>query len=131
MVSVLLVAIGAVGCGKKGPQLSPISGRVTFQGKPVAAGLVRFSNSEGPIDILATIETDGRYKVDMAQGEGLPEGRYSVAVMPPRVNSPIGATTAPPQIPCPDIPDKYRKPSTSGLTLTVKPGDNPFDIAMQ
>ena len=37
----------------------------------------------------------------------------------------------PPKPACHDIPEKYRSPSTSGLTLTIKPGNNPFDVDMQ
>jgi hypothetical protein len=131
IVPVLSLALCLSGCGDKGPKLAPVSGHVTFQGKPVAAGMVRFSNPPAGIDILATLQADGAYSVHMAKGNGLPEGTYAVAVVPPRVNSPVGTMTPPPLPEYPDIPEKYRQPSTSGLTLTVKPGGNPFDIDMQ
>lgn len=126
-----LLALGLAGCGNNGPKYFPVSGRVTFAGKPVAAGMVRFNNPQGSIDIFAKIEADGAYNVRMAKGNGLPEDSYAVAVMPPRINAPVGTMTLPPQPPCPDIPEKYRQPSTSGLTLTVEPNSNQFDIDMQ
>jgi hypothetical protein len=30
-----------------------------------------------------------------------------------------------------NIPKKYTRPETSGLTLTVAEGENPFDIVME
>ena len=68
----------------------------------------------------------------MARGVGLPEGTYAVAIMPPRIDLPPGTIRPPPQPPqYPDIPNKYRQPSTSGLNLTVKSGKNDFDVDMQ
>ena len=128
---IFIVAFGMAGCGANGPKLSPVSGRVTFQGKPVAAGMVRFSNPSAGVDIMANLQPDGTYSVRMAKGSGLPEGTYAVAVEPPRVDAPVGAMTLPPAPNRPDIPTKYRQPSTSGLTLTVKSGSNVFDVEMQ
>jgi hypothetical protein len=119
------------GCGGPHEKSWPTSGRVTFQGKPVAAGVIRFSNPQAGIDITAELGPDGVYKAVRAQGAGLPEGTYQVAVMPPVVHHPVGVEriSKPPE--CRNIPAKYRQPSTSGLTLKVKPDVNPFDVDMQ
>jgi hypothetical protein len=126
----LLFALGFSGCNAA-KNIHPVVGRVSYQSKPVAEGMVRFSNPQAGIDVLAKLQPDGAYSVRMANGNGLPEGTYAVAVVPPHVDSPVGAMTPTPQPQCPDIPQKYQGPSTSGLTLTVKPGDNSFDIDMQ
>jgi hypothetical protein len=118
------------GCGKKGPELSPVSGKVTLRGKPVEAGAVHFTHVQGVVDIYAAIQPDGTYSVKMARGSGLPEGKYLVAVGPPVGYGHMGETpAAAPKHE--DIPERYQKSSTSGLTLTVGPGSNRFDIDMQ
>jgi hypothetical protein len=130
VMPVLVIAMCIGGCGKKGPELSPISGRVTFQGKAVSTGVVRLSNPSAGIDILATLQPDGTYSAHMGNDKGLPNGTYAVAVMPPRVDVPVGAMTAPPTPKRPDIPERYRNPSTSGLKTIVKSGENSLDIDM-
>jgi hypothetical protein len=127
----VLSAFCLPGCGQKGPKLCPVSGHVAFQGRPVSAGAVCFSNPSAGIDILAELRPDGAYSVRMANGIGLPEGTYSVSVVPPRVKLPVGTMTPPPAPKVPDIPERYRDASISGLSLTVKPGDNRFDINME
>jgi hypothetical protein len=120
------------GCGGKHEELCPVAGRVTFEGKPVSTGVIRFTSTQAPIDMLANLGPDGAYKVLRAHGPGLPEGTYRVSIMPPAANRPIGdfGPTKPP-LQCPDIPDKYRSPSTSGLILVVKPGNNTCDVDMR
>lgn len=130
-LGLLLLVVGIAGCGEKGQRLSPVSGKVTFQGKPVAKGTIRFSSPQAAVDILANLQSDGTYNVRMARGAGLPEGTYKAAIVPPQASAPVGTMTLPPPPSCPDIPEKYRNPSTSGLTLTVKPGGSPFNIDMQ
>jgi hypothetical protein len=129
VLSVALLAFCLSGCGS-GKKVHPVFGTVTYQGKPVAQGMVGFSNPPMGIDIFATIQPDGKYVVQIDKGAGLPEGTYAVAVVPPRIDVPVGAMPTP-QPPCPDIPQMYRDASTSRLTLTVKPGENTFDIDMR
>ena len=130
-VPFLLLAVTVFGCGKNGPELAPISGRVTFQGKAVSSGTVRLSNPSAGVDVLATLQPDGTYVVRMGNDKGLPKGTYAVAVVPPRVDAPVGAMASPPIPKRPDIPERYRDPSSSGLTLVVESGENVFDIDMR
>jgi predicted small lipoprotein YifL len=131
IVSALMLVLCLSGCGAKGPKLFPVSGRVTFQSKPVSAGKVRFSNPPAGVDILADLQPDGAYHVRMANSNGLPEGNYGVAVVPPSVDVPVGAPAPPPATECRDIPARYRNPETSGLTWTVKSGNSEFNIDMR
>lgn len=120
------------GCGQTHETLYPVSGKVTFQGKPVSAGIIRFSNKKVGIDITAPLCADGGYEMIMARGSGLPTGAYQVSVLPPRFDLPIGAKPPFPKTPkCLDIPEQYRLPLTSGLTMTVKSEINRFDVDMQ
>ncbi len=126
----LLTAVLLFGCNS-GEDACPVFGKVTFQGKPVAQGMVRFCNSAGGFDVFGILQPDGTYAIQTAKGNGLPAGVYVVAVVPPRVEVPLGAMTPPVRPKCLDIPERYRDLATSGLTLTVGPGTNRFDIDMR
>jgi len=127
-----LLALGLSGCGSSAEQPYPVSGRVTFQGKPVWVGVMRFSNPQAAVDMTADLNPDGSYEVVRVSGKGLPVGTYQVAVLPPRRDRPMGLIEKPAKLPpVPDIPAKYHQPSTSGLSLTVKPGVNVFDVELQ
>jgi hypothetical protein len=81
---------------------------------------------------MASLRPDGAYEVATAKGAGLPMGTYRVAITPPRVDMPLGPMTALPKPQSyPNIPPKYHDPSTSGLTVTIKAGDNHFDVDMK
>jgi hypothetical protein len=125
-----LIVFFLSGCGRTHETLYPVVGRVTFQGRPVAAGIIRFSNPKIGIDTLADLRPDGTYEVVRAHGPGLPAGKYRVAILPPRVDMPLGATRPPPSPECSNIPNKYRDPTTSGLTHTVTPDNKDFDVNM-
>lgn len=134
IAAMAMFGMALAGCHRSGESLQLVSGRVTFQGKPVAAGVVRFSSPQMGIDMTAEIRPDSTYEIVRAHGPGLPEGTYQVAIMPLRVGRSKGSAVENlPKRPNqhPDIPKKYRDPSTSGLTLTVQPGKNSFDIDMR
>jgi hypothetical protein len=77
------------------------------------------------VDLVIPLDAEGKFSVTTASGPGLPEGEYSVAVMP-RQHVPVGAVpVAPIRSP---IPQKYRQLATSQLVMTVKPGPNVFNI---
>jgi hypothetical protein len=119
------------GCNAR-PKLCPLSGRVTFKGQPVAEGFIRFSNPQAGVDMTASLRSDGAYEAAMSQGAGLPPGRYKVAVTPPLAQMPSDPSKGMPKPrDFPNIPTKYRDVSTSGLTLTLEPGGDRFDVDMQ
>jgi hypothetical protein len=131
LVMCLVVMFALSGCGKSGPKLWPVTGRVTFLGKPVSAASIRFSNPQAAIDLIAKLDTDGKYTVATASGSGLPEGTYQTAIMPAGKRLPLGTFEARPAPDRPDIPQAYRSPTTSGLIATVKSGCVVFDVDMQ
>lgn len=89
---------------------------------------IRFSNPQAGIDLIAKLDADGKYAVVTADGPGLPEGTYRVAIMPGGRSAPVGTFGRPPASDRPDIPEKYRSPVTSGLSVTVKPDIADFDV---
>lgn len=127
---VLGLAVAAFGCGAK-EKLGRIHGKVSFQGQPVSEGLVLFSSAEKGVNMNSQLGADGVYEVIMAKGAGLPLGTYKVCVSPPPAFVPIGEPAPKKPKEYPNIPAKYRNFNTSGLTVEVKDGDNPFDIDMK
>jgi hypothetical protein len=71
------------GCGSR-PGLrgarTPVAGTVTLDGEPVPFALVEFSRNEANGEIESAVVQDGRF--ELKAGGGLPEGRYSVAILP-------------------------------------------------
>ncbi len=84
-----LVLSLVVGCGEKNPLgRMPVSGTVTFQGRPLESGSIEFA----PVDPLGKTKAggpvvDGKYSI--AVNQGLAPGEYVV-----RVFSPVGAAEA-------------------------------------
>jgi hypothetical protein len=116
------------GCDR-GPATGEVSGKVTFQGKPVAEGTVTFLNPTEGGAHEAQIEKDGKYAI---QG-GAVVGEYVVEIKPLVVivdTDPGKSPPAPVEKPAPDIPKKYRMQGTKPFTATVKSGKNEIDFAM-
>ncbi len=131
-VALVLLGLCLTGCGGPREILGKVSGKVTFQGEPVSEGLVIFSNTDKGVYMTAKLGPDGSYAVKMAEGSGLPLGTYQVSITPPLVEVPLGPMLTPPKPRAfPNIPPKYRRNETSGLTLTVEQGDNTFDVDME
>jgi hypothetical protein len=125
-----LAGLGICGCGAK-REHGTLSGKVTFQGKAVAEGVVAFYDDEYGAYLTADIQPDGTYKA--GGDKGIWAGKYRVAVVPPRVDAPKGISKGPPKVKeYPNIPVRYRRPETSRLAVEVKEGSNePFDIEMK
>ena len=128
----LLAAICLSGCRAREPR-GRIFGKITYRGAAVKEGLVLFSNAAKGVYMTAKLQPDGSYIVLTAKGAGLPLGKYQIAFAPPLLEAPTGVFSKKPvQFPtCPNIPAKYRNPNSSGLSLEVRAGDNPFDVDMQ
>jgi hypothetical protein len=128
---VAVLALVQCGCGGNGH----VAGTVTRDGRPVKSGVITFVSKEGKGTALASIKTDGTYTAAV-----VPAGDTAVILVnameepaftgPKNVTDaakPTGAPAGPTKLPT-VIPDKFGKPETSGLVLTVRPGDNRFDI---
>jgi hypothetical protein len=127
-----LAAVLASGCNKSPSEpLAETTGMVSFQGKPLTEGTVLFQDLSQGINTQAKIGADGKYVVERAQGFGLPPGNYKVAIQPPLFVAPVSAGPPPPAKEYPNIPEKYRNPESSGLTATIKDGENELNFDMQ
>jgi hypothetical protein len=126
------------GCGgQDGPPRGTVHGTVYVEGQPVAAGTVYFENVSTGVAVGAAIETDGSYRVSTYEGEGLPAGKYQVAISPQRIattdENPLAGDMRPTiEVVSVEIPERYHRAGTSDLEVTVAEGDNPpFDFDLQ
>jgi hypothetical protein len=131
--ALLLVSIvlGVAGCDK-GPPITQVSGKVTFQGQPVSEGVINFALESG-FGVQAVLAGDGSYRLLSHHGKGIPLGSYKVTIAPPSFD-PVPADMSnppPPQPPYPNIPQRYRNFDTSGFTAEAGESDNVFDFDMK
>jgi hypothetical protein len=72
-LTVVLMAVVLIpGCGgDKGPQKYEVSGTVTYGGKPIKSGDIRFEPKEGLVNLQSVAHTrikDGRYTTEIVGG---------------------------------------------------------------
>jgi len=127
-------------CGESGPNMpmGRVSGKVTYQNKPLTKGTVSFvSTDSSRPNANGTITPDGTYTLHTANfGSGAVLGDYDVMIGgmdPIDYNTklpgmlPLMKKSELPQT----IPKKYEDPKTSGLKETVKSGTNTFDFDLK
>lgn len=75
--AVILGVLAFSACGPREEKLHRVSGSVTFEGKPIPKGYIRFSPSDdGPMGFANVF--DGKF--DTTQGSGVRGGTYTVTV---------------------------------------------------
>ena len=125
-----LSVVGLVGCsGSDGlPDMVPIRGKVTFDGKPMREGTVIYSPRERGQGRQASggIQPDGSFVLTtLKKADGVKKGDYQIAIyaMEPHPGEPksraeveaMGGKIKRGFV----IPEKYTNPATSGLSDTV------------
>ena len=118
--------------------MGKVQGTVKYKGKPVPDGTrVMFMMSAKGFGAVGEVDENGEYILKAAGSDRVPVGKYTVTILPP-----LGPEMTPEELmeaskkkkPASDayrgIPQKYRTPEASGLTLDVKTGDNKFDVDM-
>ena len=127
----LMLSFLTIGCGDSGPPKASVTGKVTFEGKPVTKGTVTFLAID-PKGRNATgaIGPDGSYTLQTeTAGDGALLGDYVVGISA-RDDEVLDYTPPKPIPPKYLVPAKYEDPKTSELKATVKSGSNsfPFDL---
>ena len=151
LVMTTLLILGASGCA---PPVGSISGTVTYKGKSLPYGRVTLVCADGTV-VSGKIDSDGTYSIPQA-----PAGPARVAVrcleeaMPVLVSvdpselpagkgmdSSVHAPQGPMMIQSPEkpisrpksmrIPDHYQQAEKSGLTYTIRQGEQTFDIRLE
>ena len=128
-----------IGCGDKdtGPKLEPVTGTVTMNDKPLAnANLTLLPIGETPgIGGTARSDEAGKFEVRYNRGgEGLPEGKYKVAVsvrqLPDGSPAPPGDAENPIESQAREtLPAKFSNIDQSTLEVEVKRGQ-PVEIKL-
>lgn len=74
-----LGALSTLGCGgsEAGPHRRVVTGEVTVEGKPLAAGEIRFLPTE-PGPVSAALIQDGRYEINHLGGVPLGQARVEI-----------------------------------------------------
>jgi hypothetical protein len=115
----LASAVAFVGCQRSGlPPRYSVTGMVTHQGKPVSQGEITFSEAATGYACSGVVR-DGQYKVL------IPYGTYAVTMHPYQPH-PMSD-----ELPAPDIPQKYRKETTSDLKAEVTEDDLSFNFELE
>lgn len=151
MVTLAILTTSLTGCGGGGSNLVPVTGRVTYQGKPLANATVTFiPQGDGSLGVASTGE-DGTFTIETGGESGVAPGMCSVTVT--KVESSGGGQAALEKMSDADrqkmmmsgkskdiisgtsksaIPAQYGNAMTSGLTFEVKPdAENNFTITLQ
>jgi hypothetical protein len=125
--------LGFGGCGDRNAvsqmTVHPVKGKVLLaDGKPLTGGRVVLMSPEKGLEFEGAIESDGSFSIKGNHGEGAPEGTFKVRIEPdslkPGDNSAPTARRKSANLP---FPAMYGDETTSGLTATVKSGDNTLE----
>jgi hypothetical protein len=126
--------LALAGCGSGGA--GSVSGKVTFQGKPLPSGRITFFCEGGEKPVMSCNIKDGAYKIDKA---AVGSARVSVQTFefkrvhvpgePKSSNLPGDEEPATPGSYV-RIPQKYRVPDSSGLTYTITKGAQTKDFEL-
>lgn len=155
MIGVLSAAL-LVGCGPAAPTLFPASGTITLGGKPLEGATVTFMPASGPPSNGMT-DASGKYTIMTGGKPGAVAGACQVAVtkaagsvaapaagggdprqqmeeMQKKMVSQMQAmqNRKPGEVGKSEIPEKFTRPDTSGLTanVTADGAKNVFDFAL-
>lgn len=116
----LLILITAVfiGCGPKGPDLAPVTGRVTLDGQPLTHGHVGTLPVAGR-GARGNIQPDGSFELHTyADNDGARVGKHKVGVAVYDASGPRGPESEYGKL---LVPRHYTNPESSGLTIDVTP----------
>jgi hypothetical protein len=127
-VLVCAACLALFGCAKKGGlETAPVTGKVTYKGKPLPNGTVMFVPGEGPA-ATGEIAADGTYHLTTyAPNDGAVLGKHKISItaladmsnLLPEQRNPL-----PPSL----IPDKFMSHDSSGLTAEVARGNNEVNL---
>jgi len=118
-----------VGCTPPPAPRGTVKGKVTLDSQPITGATIMFENREIGVARTYSLDEDGSFEIKSYDGEGLPVGKYQVAIIPgstmksdeiPLAGKPI--PKKPP--PSTKIALKYHNVDTSELSADVKEGQN-------
>lgn len=137
IVALAVAAALAVGCSESDRlETAPVTGQVTYNGKPVPTGSVMFVPEDGGPSATGEIDTEGYYTLQTyEEGDGAIPGRHKVVVT--ALQSAGGSGLPEDSI---DglagmesiIPDKYSSHKNTDLVFTVEADkENTIDLKLK
>ncbi len=133
----VLVALSAMvipGCGRGGPKVYPVRGRVVVDGQPVSGAAVTFHpvGSAESLRPSALTDEQGYFSLtSYVSGDGAPDSDYAVTVTLYRVIS-LRPQAEGDETTRNVLPPRYANPAESQLKTTVSKGKNelsPFELS--
>jgi hypothetical protein len=130
---VALCGVILPGCGRGGPKLHPVHGRVLVEGQPVRGAAVTFhpTNSSETLRPSAQTDEQGYFSLTRyASGDGAPSGEYTVTVTLYRLNTTRNQAEGD-ETTRNVLPARYANPSESQLKSVISKGKNelsPFEL---
>ena len=128
-----LLSLPVTGCGRgEGPHPVPVSGTVTWNGKPLSSGTITFLPTGATAGRMASggIDERGQYELSSIEpGDGIVPGDYMITVNVVKIikapdlspnASPLDAIGRSERV----LPDKYYNAQQSGLTATIDESDS-------
>lgn len=120
----------------EGPELAPVTGKVTYQGKPITQGTISFQPvSPDGTPATGSIGTDGTYSLQTADAKGARLGDYRVVISARKEpeTEPDTATPALKKKPVIEsqLPLKYEDIDKAQLNKKVASGRNTIDFNLE
>lgn len=121
-VCVLTTAAVMTGCGGNGEGRSVVSGTVSYLGKPIEKGQIRFiPSADSNLPMSAALIADGKYQID--RKGGVPDGTYKVSIEAYRVPAKYAHLVKPDKPSGVEIPQQQYLPEkfnrATNLTITI------------
>ena len=125
-LAIVAMVISLAGCGSKYD--ASVKGLITFDGKALPRGTVKFSPSQSGPAAYGMVESDGSYMIMTGREKGLPPGDYIVTVVANEPSTPNANPSLPPPPGKPITPQWFRDQAVSPLKYSVKPGKNEINM---
>jgi hypothetical protein len=120
---ILAAVLSMSACNQRFKPTYPVRGEVLYEGKPAAGASIFLKPLDDPKDQLArprgTVDEKGQFTLSTYKpNDGAPAGTYTVTLhwIPNGYQGPIEKVNK--------LPERYRNPETSSLTLKVEAKEN-------
>lgn len=120
--------VSTIGCG--GPYNATLTGSVTLDGAPINTGTITFTPTSEGTTAFGRIDDSGAYAVMTGRESGLTSGEYEVSVIAREKPELADPKAGPPPAGAMITPKWYSDRRQSGLTVSVSPGRNTYDIEL-
>jgi len=119
------------GCGESEPEMIPVRGTVTLDGKPATEGGVVFIDAGNPMSkVVGSIQSDGTYSIISRRTPGAPAGEYRVTVLVTKTKKDANGNYT--GLPRTLSNKQFSNPNTTPLKVEVKEGApaGAYDLAV-